>query len=104
MERLCQIFRIARGTEEEFTRRHVEIWPEMVTAMRAAGFQNYSLFRRGLEVIGYSECHPDVATCFRRFADHAVGARWQASMEGIVLDLTDASGELHRFFEDWHLD
>ena len=104
MERLCHIFRIAPGTEAEFTRRHVEIWPEMVDAMREAGIRNYSLFRRDLEVIGYSECHPDVATAFARFAELGVGARWAAFMEGIVVDLTDENGELYRYDEDWHLD
>jgi L-rhamnose mutarotase len=104
MERLCHVFRIAPGTEEEYVRRHVEIWPEMVEAMKAAGFANYTLFRRGLEVIAVCECEPDSASCFARLAERGVGERWQASMEGIVLDLTDENGELRRFDEDWHLD
>jgi len=104
VERLCLVFRIAPGTEEEFVRRHVEIWPEMVEAMHEAGFRNYTLFRHGLEVISYSECDPDVATCLARFAELGVGERWAAYMEGIVLDLTDEHGELNRYDEDWHLD
>ena len=79
-------------------------WPEMVDAMNAAGFANYTLFRRGLEVIAYCECEPDVETCFARFAEHGVGERWQAAMEGMVLGLTDSNGELVRYEEDWHLD
>ena len=104
MERLCHVFRVAPGMEEEYVRRHVEIWPEMVEAMKAAGFANYTLFRRGLEVIAVCECHPDVATCFARFAEHDVGDRWQESMKGMVLDLTDENGALHRYDEDWHLE
>ena len=84
-------------------RRHVEIWPEMAEAMKDAGFGNYTLFRHGLDVIAYCECEPDVETCFARFAKHGVGARWQASMEGMVLDLTDEEGRLVRYEEDWHL-
>ncbi|MFN8222087.1 MAG: L-rhamnose mutarotase [Gaiellales bacterium] len=103
MERLCHVFRIAPGTEEEYVRRHVEIWPEMVAAMKEAGYGNYTLFRRGLEVIGYCECEPDVATCQARFAELGVGARWGAYMEGMVLDLVDENGELYRYEEDWHL-
>ena len=64
MERLCHVFRIAPGTEEEYVRRHVEIWPEMVAAMKEAGYRNYTLFRRGLEVIGYCECE------LEQFADN----------------------------------
>lgn len=104
MERLCHVFRIAPGTEEEYVRRHVEIWPEMVAAMKEAGYGNYTLFRRGLEVIGYCECEPDVATCQARFAALGVGERWGAYMEGMVLDLVDEDGQLVRYEEDWHLD
>lgn len=104
MERLCHVFRVAPGMEEEYVRRHVEIWPEMVEAMKVAGFANYTLFRRGLAVIAVCECHPDVDTCFSRFAELGVGERWQAFMEGMVLGLTDESGALIRYTEDWHLD
>ena len=103
MERLCHVFRIAPGTEEEYVRRHVEIWPEMVAAMKGAGFANYTLFRNGLEVVAYCECSPSVDTCFARFATHEIGARWQEHMREIVLDLTDAEGRLVRYGEDWHL-
>src|SRR5260221_1164802 len=104
MERLCHVFRVAAGREEEYVRRHVEIWPEMVEAMEEAGFANYTLYRRGTDVIAVCECHPDVATCFARFTELGVGGRWAASMEGIVLDLADQNGELNRYEEDWHLD
>jgi L-rhamnose mutarotase len=103
MERLCHVFRIARGSEEEYVRRHLDIWPELVDAIKEAGFADYTLFRRGLEVIVTCECHPDVATCFARLAERSVAARWQAYMDGIVLDLTDEDGNLVRYFEDWHL-
>jgi L-rhamnose mutarotase len=104
VERLCHVFRVVQGREDEYVRRHDEIWPEMVEAMKEAGFANYTLFRRKRDVIAVCECHPDVATCFARFAELGVGERWGASMEGIVLDLTDENGELHRYEEDWHLD
>lgn len=104
MERLCHVFEVAPGREEEYVRRHVEIWPEMIEAMKAAGFANYTLFRRGLRVIAACECTPDVNTCFARFAELGVGDRWQASMEGLVVGLTDETGNLVRYTEDWHLD
>jgi hypothetical protein len=50
------------------------------------------------------ECQPDVETCFARFGEFDVGARWQAFMEGIVFDLTDEHGALRRYDEDWHLE
>ena len=104
MERLCHVFRIAPGSEQEYVRRHVEIWPEMVEAMKASGFANYTLFRRGLDVSAYCECEPDVETGVARVGERDGGGRWQAFMEGMVLDLTDESGALVRYTEDWHLD
>ena len=104
MERFCAVFRIVPGTEEEFRRRHVEIWPEMSEGMSASGISNYSLFRRGTDVISYGECHPDVASCFARFGELPVAARWGESMSDMVVDLVDESGRLHFYDEVWHLD
>ncbi|HEY6075439.1 MAG TPA: hypothetical protein VIV36_01275, partial [Gaiella sp.] len=69
-----------------------------------AGFANYTLFRRGTDVIAVCECYPDVETCFARFAEHGIGERWQESMAGLVVGLVDEDGELVRYAEDWHLD
>lgn len=104
MERYCATFRLAPGSEEEFRLRHVEIWPEMREALIAAGFANYSLFRRGTNVIAYGECHPDVATCFARFSALSVAARWNEFMDRMVLDIVDENGDPYRYDEVWHLD
>ena len=45
----------APGYEEEYKRRHDEIWPEMVEALREAEVRNYSIFRHGLTLFGYFE-------------------------------------------------
>ena len=104
VERLCHSFRIVPGTEEEYVRRHREIWPELVQAMREAGFSNYSLFRRVTDVVAYCECSPDIETCFNRLAEAGIADRWQEYMRGIVVDLVGPDGNLVRFAEDWHLD
>ena len=48
MLRLCFLMHLVPGQELDYERRHDEIWPEMSQAVSAAGFTNYSLFRRGL--------------------------------------------------------
>ena len=55
MERVCFTFSIFEGQEAEYKKRHDEIWPELVDVIKAAGMQNYSLFRRGTEIIAYVE-------------------------------------------------
>ena len=104
MERLCFTFEIRPGTEDEYKKRHDEIWPELVDAIKDAGFENYSLFRRGTTVTAYVECHPDVATAFGKIAPTDVNARWSRWFEDVIVSLTDGDGNLYRAEEVWHLD
>ena len=104
MERVCFTFEIRPGTEAEYKRRHDEIWPELVDAIKEAGFANYSLFRRGTMIVAYVECHPDVATAFEQLGPAEVNARWSKWFEDVIVALTDEKGELFRLEEVWHLD
>lgn len=104
MERLCHTFEIRPGTEDEYKRRHDEIWPELVAAMREAGFRNYSLFRRGTQVIAYAECYPDVATANAKITATEPDQRWSKWFEDIIVALTDENGDLFQLEEVWHQD
>src|SRR6185437_11727188 len=96
MERLCFTFEIRPGTEDEYKRRHDEIWPELVDAIKDAGFANYSLFRRGTQIIAYAECHPDVESAFAKLGPSEVSARWAKWFEDVIVSLTDEHGNLYR--------
>jgi L-rhamnose mutarotase len=104
MERLCFSFEIYEGTEDEYKKRHDEIWPELVADIQAAGFRNYSLFRRGTTVVGYAECEPDVATAFAKLGPSESNAKWSEWFREVIVNLTDNRGELLRMQEVWHLD
>lgn len=104
MERACFTFEIHSGKEEEYKRRHDEIWPEMVEAIREAGLRNYTLFRRGTQVIGYVECHPDIETAFAKIGASDVNTRWGEWFEDVIVDLTDETGQLRFHHEVWHQD
>ena len=56
MERICFPFQLRPGMEAEYKRRHDEIWPELVAAIKDAGISNYSLFRSDTRIVGYAEC------------------------------------------------
>ena len=49
------ILEIRPGYEEEYKKRHDEIWPEMVQMLKEAGLRNYNIFRYGLKLFGYFE-------------------------------------------------
>ncbi len=104
MERFCFTFSIKPGTEQEYQRRHDEIWPEMVDALRAAGIRNYTLFRRGLGIIAYAECEPDARTAFAAIAATDVDARWSEWFADVIEQRFDEHGEAMTAEEVWHLD
>lgn len=104
MERFCFKMLIREGQEGEYKRRHDEIWPELVAEIEAAGVSNYSLFRRGREVIAYCECEPDVATAFGKLGESEVNAQWSEYFADVLEELVDADGNLFEAEEVWHLD
>ena len=102
MKRACFGLRLYPGTEAEYDRRHAEIWPELKAAIREAGIQNLSAFRRGTEVWCYAECHPDARTAFARLGATKVNANWDDSFRPIIAELTAADGERIWFQEIFH--
>jgi L-rhamnose mutarotase len=104
LERLCYVFELAPGQEEEYLRRHAEVWPEVIDAIKDAGFANYSLFKRGREVYAYAECEPDVATAMARLEATEVNARWSEFIRSVMVRAVDESGRLLVADEIWHLD
>ncbi len=80
MQRVCFVLKVRQDRLEEYKRRHREVWPEMLQALRETGWRNYSLFLRedGL-LVGYLET-PDFAKARAGMAAREVNARWQAEM------------------------
>ena len=104
MERFCFTFEIFEGAEDEYKRRHDEIWPELVELIQESGLKNYTLFRRGTQIIAYVECHPDKDTAFAHIAGSDVNARWSKWFEEVIVSLVDEDGNLYEAAEVWHLD
>jgi L-rhamnose mutarotase len=80
MERVCFLLRVRPNRLEEYRERHRAVWPEMLDALRATGWRNYSLFLApdGL-LVGYLETdHFGAAVAGMEATD--VNARWQADM------------------------
>jgi L-rhamnose mutarotase len=78
---------------DEYRRRHAAVWPEMLQALKDAGWNNYSLFlgEDGL-LIGYLECDDfDAARARMALAD--VNARWQAEMAKLFENKDQAPDE-----------
>lgn len=89
-DRVCFTLQVKAGRIEEYTRRHAAVWPQMLRALKAAGWHNYSLFLRpdGL-LIGYFET-TSLHEARARMAATDVNALWQAEMAGFFEDLDGA--------------
>jgi L-rhamnose mutarotase len=78
--RICFLLQIRPERAQEYRARHDAVWPEMLDALRDAGWRNYSIFLRddGM-LVGYLEC-ADFAACRAAMQATEVNARWQAEM------------------------
>lgn len=80
MERVCFLLQVRPDRLEEYKERHRAVWPDMLEALSATGWGNYSLFLRddGL-LVGYLETE-DFAAAQAAMEATDVNARWQADM------------------------
>ncbi len=105
MERVCFLLRVRADRLDEYRARHREVWPEMLDALRDAGWRNYSLFLRedGL-LVGYLETE-DFQAALSGMDAADVNARWQAAMAEFFELPADARPDtgLRRLEEVFHL-
>ncbi len=80
MQRICFVLHVQPEKVEEYRERHASVWPEMLDALRNAGWKNYSLFLQpdGL-LVGYFETE-DLAVAQRKMQAASVNSEWQAQM------------------------
>ena len=87
MERVCFLGRVRPERLTEYRERHERVWPEMLDALRRAGWGNYSLFlaEDGL-LVGYLETD-DYQAAVDRMAGTEVNSRWQDEMAPYFIEL-----------------
>jgi L-rhamnose mutarotase len=88
MQRIAFTMRIKPGSEEEYRRRHRQVWPELLADLKRAGCQNYSIYLQGTELFAFMEVED-----FQRFlsviAGSLVSERWEQYMSDILLREVD---------------
>ncbi|ADB35879.1 protein of unknown function DUF718 [Kribbella flavida DSM 17836] len=83
MSRLALHSRLIAGTEQSYEREHARVWPELITVMRAAGIDDWSIWRSGRDLFHLVECD-DYEAAVARLADDPVDQRWQQHMSRFV--------------------
>ena len=98
MERVCFLLRVRADRLEEYKARHAAVWPDMLEALSATGWRNYSLFlaEDGL-LVGYLETE-DFAAAVAGMEATDVNARWQAEMSEFLVP------PMRRIEEVFHLE
>ena len=81
MQRVGFLLKVKAELTNEYKRRHQEVWPDMLDALRRSGWRNYSLFMGddGL-LFGYFETSESFQAALAGMSDEAVNERWQAEM------------------------
>jgi L-rhamnose mutarotase len=106
MPRVCFTLQVDPSRLTEYRERHAAVWPQMLDALRAAGWSDYSLFLRddGL-LVGYLVTD-DFAAAQAAMAATEVNARWQAEMAQFFVGLDDARPDegMQPLPEVFHLD
>ena len=81
MNRVGFQFSIRKDKIKEYKEIHQHVWPEMLKALREAGWHNYTLFMRedGI-VFGYFETKESLSAAQSKMAKKEINTRWQDFM------------------------
>lgn len=90
MRRVCFTLQVDPDRLDEYRSRHAEVWPEMLRALRDAGWHDYSLHLRRDGLLVGTLVTDDLAAAQAAMARTEVNARWQEEMAPFFPDL--ASG------------
>ena len=105
-KRVCFLLHVKANRLDEYRERHRHVWPEMLEALREAGWRNYSLFLRpdGL-LVGYLETD-DFAGALAAMSGKEINQRWQSTMASFFEggDKAAADEQMLPLEEVFHLD
>ncbi|PSL08271.1 L-rhamnose mutarotase [Haloactinopolyspora alba] len=95
MPRYCLVGQVRPDRLDEYRRRHAQVWPELLTALKEAGWRHYTLFLGddGL-LVGYVEAD-DLAAAQAAVAATEVNDRWQRQMSDLFSGLDGGAPDRH---------
>lgn len=104
MEKIALVMTLLEGNEKEYKKRHDEIWPELVSALKDAGVSDYSIF--------YEKESNKLFAVLKRTADHKMDQlplepivkKWWAFMADIMETNADNSPVVNPIDQVFHLE
>ena len=79
MPRYAFKLRIKPEAIEEYDREHARVWPELLAKLKEVGISEYSIFRRGQELILCMRVE-DFEAAWAQLEQDPVNQRWQEFM------------------------
>lgn len=83
MKRYAFKLKLKEGLEEEYLKRHDEIWPEMTEVLNEAGIHNYTIWLLENDLFGYYETEDnELATKVQK--ESPVVIKWNEYMSTVI--------------------
>jgi L-rhamnose mutarotase len=82
VNRYCFVSRVRPELLDEYRARHAAVWPDMLRALRAAGWHNYSIFCQPDGLLVFYVEADDLDAASAAMAATEVNTRWQREMDG----------------------
>ncbi|MCZ2805825.1 L-rhamnose mutarotase [Modestobacter sp. VKM Ac-2983] len=80
MPRVCFTLQVRPDRLDEYRERHAAVWPEMLRALRDAGWRDYQLFLRADGLLVGTVVTDDLDAAQAAVDAAEVSARWEAEM------------------------
>jgi L-rhamnose mutarotase len=98
VHRICFLLRVKPERLAEYETIHAAVWPEMLEALKATGWNDYSLFSDGRGLVVGCLQTDDFDAARRAMSATDVDARWQASMAPFFVDPQNPTEQLTPIF------
>lgn len=104
MEQIAFRMQLNPGQAAEYTRRHDEIWPDLVTLLHEAGISDYSIFLDPDTNVLFAVLRRNVDHRMAELPGHEVMQRWWNHMGDIMATNADSSPVTVPLVPVFHLD
>ena len=94
MPRVCFTLQVRPDRLAEYRAAHAAVWPEMLAALRDAGWHDYQLFLRADGLLVGTLVTDDLAAAQAAVDAAEVSARWEAAMGDLLIAPTDSADDL----------
>lgn len=88
MPRFAFKLRLRPGAIEEYEKSHTQVWPELLAKIKEVGISDYSIFRRGQELILVMRVE-DFDRAWDALDKDPVNQRWQKEMSRLFEPVPD---------------